>query len=113
MPELKMGSTEDQGKNTAIIGYLTIIGALIAIFMNQEPKNEFARFHIRQAFGLHLLYWLMGYVVSNIDMWMLHSAYWILFFALWFYGFIGAVQKKWHTIPVIGPYFQRWFTFIQ
>ena len=108
-----MGVTEEQGKTAAIVGYLTIIGALIAIFMNQESRNEFARFHIRQAFGLHLLYWLMGYFVGNLDIWMLHTAYWILFLTLWFYGFLGAVQQKWHTIPVIGPVFLKWFTFIQ
>ncbi|WP_224490376.1 DUF4870 domain-containing protein [Robertkochia flava] len=108
-----MGVTEEQGKTTAIVSYLTIIGALIAIFMNQEPQNEFARFHIRQAFGLHLLYWLLGYSVGNLDMWMLHTAYWIFFFALWFYGILGAIQQKWNSIPVVGPYFRKWFTFIR
>lgn len=108
-----MGQTEEQGKTAAIVGYLTIIGALIAIFMNQEPKNEFARFHIRQAFGIHILYWLLGYFVTNIDMWTLQTAFWVLFFALWFYGFLGAIQLKRNLMPVVGPYFQKWFTFIQ
>jgi hypothetical protein len=44
-------------KNTAIIAYLTIIGSVIAIFMNQEEnKSEFASFHIRQALGLFILF---------------------------------------------------------
>lgn len=107
-----MKTTEEQGKTTAIVSYLTIIGALIAIFMNQEPRNPFARFHIRQAFGLHILYWSLGYFVGNFDLWMLHTAYWILFITLWFYGFIGALQLKYNSIPVIGPLCQRWFTFI-
>ena len=44
---------QDKSKNTAIIAYLTIIGAVIAIFMNQEEnKSAFTSFHIRQALGL-------------------------------------------------------------
>jgi len=29
----------ESGKNTAIIAYLTIIGSIIAVFMNQEEKK--------------------------------------------------------------------------
>lgn len=108
-----MSTTEAQGKTAAIVSYLTIIGAVIAIFMNQEHKNTFARFHIRQAFGLHLLYWILGSLVANFDMRMLHVSYWVLFFSLWLYGFYGAIQLKYNSIPVIGPYFRKWFTFIQ
>ncbi|MBL7473461.1 DUF4870 domain-containing protein [Robertkochia sediminum] len=108
-----MQTVENEGKTTAIIAYLTLIGALIAIFMNQEPKNAFARFHIRQAFGVHLIYWAMGLIIGSLDIWMLQYSYWILFFALWAYGFVGAIQGKWYAVPVIGPWFQKWFTFIQ
>lgn len=108
-----MDTVEQRGKTAAIVGYLTIIGALIAIFMNQESKNPFARYHIRQAFGLHILYWILGYFVANFDMWMLHTAYWILFISLWCYGFLGAIQLKYHSIPVLGPLFRKWFGFIQ
>ena len=51
-----MDDTIQNGKTTAIVAYLTMIGALIALSMNMEPKNTFARFHIRQAFGLHLIF---------------------------------------------------------
>lgn len=108
-----MNTAEKEGRTTAIIAYLTLVGGLIAIFMNLEPKHPFARFHIRQAFGLHLLLWAMGIILGNFDFWMIHAAYLLLFFALWGYGFAGAVQGKWFSIPVIGPWFQKWFTFIQ
>ncbi|WP_224482881.1 DUF4870 domain-containing protein [Robertkochia aurantiaca] len=101
------------GKTTAIIAYCTLIGTLIALFMNLETKNDFARFHIRQAFGIHLLFWLLGYVVGNFDSLMVSTAFWLGIFVLWLYGFIGAVQEKENQIPVIGEYFQRWFTFIK
>ena len=50
----------EQLKNNAIIAYLTIIGSVIAIFMNQDDeKNEFVSFHIRQALGLFLSFFFV------------------------------------------------------
>ena len=34
----------EEGKQTAIISYITIIGTIIAIFMNNEKKNTFNAF---------------------------------------------------------------------
>ena len=49
----------EKGKNTAIVSYLTIIGSIIAIFMNQyENRSEFGRFHIRQSLGIFLTFFL-------------------------------------------------------
>lgn len=108
-----MNKVSSEAKNAAIIAYITIIGSLIAIFMNQEKKDPFARFHIRQAFGIHLLYWGISYFLGLFDNWMIHAAYWTFFFVLWLYGFIGALQLKKNIIPIAGPFFQKWFTFIQ
>jgi hypothetical protein len=44
-----------EGKTTAIVAYLTIIGSLIAITMNMEPKNDFARFHPAGTLGKKLI----------------------------------------------------------
>ena len=64
-----MSTTEQirEGKSTAIVAYLTIIGAIIAIFMNSEPKNQFASFHIKQALGIHILYFLLVALISGFD----------------------------------------------
>ena len=101
------------GKTSAIIGYLTIVGALIAISMNAEPKHPFARFHIRQAFGLHLVLIGCGLFLSvwfNPYAWY---ALYIFYIVLWFYGFVTALNNKQKEIPLLGTYFQKWFTFIQ
>ncbi|MBT8311987.1 MAG: hypothetical protein HKP23_04025 [Flavobacteriaceae bacterium] len=101
------------GKTTAIVAYLTILGALIAISMNAEPKHEFARFHTRQAFGLHLVFIGCGLFLSvwfNEYAWY---ALYIFYVVLWFYGFISAVNNKQQEVPLVGRYFQKWFTFIQ
>ena len=108
-----MAANAVAGKNTAIISYLTLIGALIAITMNVEPKHEFARFHIRQAFGIHLLFHAFA-LFSSVwyNQYGLYGLY-ICYLALWFYGFLGALNNKKQLVPFVGTYFQKWFTFIQ
>ena len=98
-----------QGKTTAIISYLTIIGSIIAIFMNMEPRNTFAGFHIRQGFGINLTFYILAYFVGNFDSWMVSSAFYLFIFILWIYGFIGAIQGEMRTVPLLGEQFQKWF----
>jgi uncharacterized membrane protein len=101
------------GKSTAIVAYLTMVGALIAITMNLDSKNAFARFHTRQAFGLHLLF--LG-VALFLSVWFSKfalTALYLFYLVMWLYGFAGAISGKTNSMPVIGPYFQKWFTFIQ
>jgi len=104
--------TVEKGKTTAIIAYLTLIGALIAITMNMEPKNAFARFHARQAFGLHLMFHAFALFSSVwFNEYALYGLY-LCYLVLWVYGFLGAISGKKQMVPMIGPYFQKWFTFI-
>jgi uncharacterized membrane protein len=101
------------GKTTAIVAYLTIIGAIIALFMNTEPKHRFARIHTRQAFGLHLMF--HGFAIFSsvwFNEYALYGLY-LCYIVLWVYGFIGALSNKEQIVPIVGPYFQKWFTFIQ
>lgn len=100
----------DKVKNTAIIAYLTIIGSVIAIFMNQdENKSEFASFHIRQALGLFLSFFLLGYFVGYANSWMATSAFYLFYFILWIYGFSGALQGQKRELPLLGAFFQSTF----
>lgn len=102
-----------EGKTTAIVSYFTIVGALIAITMNMEPKHEYARFHTRQAFGLHILFLgialFLSYAFSPYAWYGLYAFY----IVMWIYGFLGALSNKKQAVPVLGPYFQKWFRFIQ
>ena len=57
-------ATIEEGKSNAIISYLTIIGTIIAFYLNNDKKNDFASFHIRQALGLWLTFFALGYVIG-------------------------------------------------
>ena len=40
---------DDQSKTVAILSYITPIGWVIALILNQSKKTELGSFHIRQA----------------------------------------------------------------
>lgn len=100
------------GKTTAIVAYITIVGCLIAITMNLEPKNAFARFHIRQAFGIHLLFHALALFFAYSGVIYLTFLAYLLYLVLWVYGFLQVLNGKKRPLPVLGNYFQKWFTFI-
>ncbi|MCD2259009.1 hypothetical protein [Psychroserpens luteolus] len=105
--------TEDiikQGKTLACVSYLPIFGTLIAYYLNADKKNPFTSFHIRQALGLWLAYLICAISVSNFDSATLRMCLWVFFGTLVLYGFIIAFLGKLQTIPVLGPYFQKWFS---
>lgn len=104
-----MNYSVEEGKTTAIVSYLTIIGAVIAIFMNQEKQNGFASFHIRQALGIFVSFFLLSYFVGNIDSWTASIAFYIFYFVLWIYAFLGVIQGKMMLIPLLGQFFQKIF----
>lgn len=106
-----MGEVET-GKTTAIVAYITIVGCLIALTMNLEPKNAFARFHIRQAFGIHILFHALAIILTYTGIVYLAFPIYILYFVLWIFGFLQALNGKTKPLPVLGAYFQKWFTFI-
>jgi uncharacterized membrane protein len=104
-----MNTQEVPDKRTAIISYLTIIGTLIAFSMNSESHNKFAAFHIRQALGLFISFFGLGYIVGNLDNWGASAAFYIFYFVLWSYGFSGAIRKEAIPVPLIGNFFQKFF----
>ncbi|MGB1231019.1 MAG: hypothetical protein ACPG5M_02145 [Winogradskyella sp.] len=101
--------TVNEGKTLALVAYLTLIGTLIAFFMNKDKRNEFTYFHTRQALGLGLLYIAIGYIISNLDSMMVSMSFWIFFSVLFLYGIFGAVTGKANKIPLLGDFFQKIF----
>jgi len=113
LPYHKMDKTTKQGRTVAIVSYLTIVGCLIAITMNIEPKNPFSRFHIRQAFGIHIFYHVLAIALSYLGFAWASIALFFLYLLIWGFGFINAMNGKTKVLPVVGQQFQKWFTFIQ
>ena len=105
MPAKKAVSSSkpsNEGKTIAIISYITWVGWIIALVMNMEKKNDFAKFHIRQTLLLmlgSLLVWipLIGWIWG------------IFLFILWIIGLIAAINGEKKEVPVLGHLAQDWF----
>ena len=105
-----MNNDIERGKNAALVSYITIIGSVIAIFMNQEEKkSDFASFHIRQTLGIFLTFFLLGYPIGYFNSWMVSSAFWLFIFILWIYGFLGALNGEKKIVPLLGTFYQQFF----
>ncbi|WP_298902003.1 hypothetical protein [uncultured Psychroserpens sp.] len=105
-------NAEKQNNTLAIVSYITLIGTLIAFFMNKETRNPLVSFHVRQALGLWLLQMILGYFIGAFDSWMISMSFWIFFIALFLYGIFGAVGGKMNEVPILGPLFQKLFSSI-
>ncbi|MFN2261989.1 MAG: hypothetical protein ABR595_08005 [Psychroflexus sp.] len=108
---------ERKGKTAAIVAYFTIFGSILALLLNSdENKTDFGSFHVRQGLGINLLFILIGVVVngvfdflSDLQNMMVGFAFYLFYFILWVYGFIGAVSGKKYQIPIIGSLSQTIF----
>ncbi|WP_425075192.1 hypothetical protein [Psychroserpens sp. S379A] len=103
---------KDSNDSLAIVAYITLIGTLIAFFLNREVRNPLVSFHVRQALGLWLLQMALGYFIGAFDSWMISTSFWIFFIVLFLYGIFGALGKKMNEVPVLGPFFQKLFASI-
>ena len=102
----------EEGKAAAIFAYLTIIGTIIAWFMNNDSKNPFASFHIRQGLGIHITFYLLGVLVSMFDSWIISGSFYLFIILLGGYGLICAIQGEAKETPLLGAYYQKWFSTI-
>lgn len=117
-------TTED--KTVAILSYLTLIGFIVAIVMHSSKKTKLGAFHLRQVLGL-ILTSIAGYICVVIMMVILtvvlafmksfvlllipliYLAFGVSIFVLWIMGFIAAINGQMKPMPVVGPYYQKWF----
>jgi hypothetical protein len=100
------------GKSKAITAYITIVGLLIAISMNKDEPHEFASWHIKNMFGLTLMFFAS--VAMSYQEYLLFIGR-ILFFGsmfFWLFSLIMAIANKKAGIPFLSDKFDNWFTFL-
>ncbi|UZO79673.1 hypothetical protein NBT05_11995 [Aquimarina sp. ERC-38] len=101
------------GKVTAIVAYITIIGTIISLFMNQPPdKSKFATFHIRQALGLWITFYVLTALAEIFHSGLVYFGFYIFSVVLIVYGLLSAIREEQTEVPIVGSYFQKWFTFV-
>lgn len=107
-------NTIEEGKVAAIIAYLTLVGLVIAFVMNNDKKNSFAFYHIRQSIGILLT----GVVLSMLVYipflgWIVALVGWLLVFAMFITGLLNALNGKEKPVIVLGDKFNEWFASVK
>jgi uncharacterized membrane protein len=103
-------SAVEEGKTIALIAYLTIVGLVIALVMNNDKKNTFAAFHIKQSLGIMLTGFAVG-LVSWIPFlgWLVGFAALFVLVYLWVSGLLYAINGKEKVVPILGHKYAEWF----
>jgi uncharacterized membrane protein len=105
----------DNGKTTAIVSYITLIGWLIAYFaMHQSKKTSLGSYHLRQTLLLFICAIVYQIVVVIITMavpaiGMILSLLGLVFLVLWIMGLIAAINGEEKPMPLIGEKAQELF----
>ena len=127
-PMTSRASPEGNAQLVAIIGYLTLVGLIIAylLYRQQERKHSLTSFHLRQAAGIYLFGLILGMLFVptafmgsffgsvGMQIWyLLASAAGLVQFAAWVYGLVCAVLKIEDPVPVLGELFQDVFAAVK
>jgi len=105
--------TSNDGKTIAIISYLTIIGLVAAIIMNNKEKTALGQFHIRQSIGISVTGMALGLVrfVPGVGGIAVSIVGLLLLIAL-ILGLLAAFSGERKPLPFIGEKYQEWFNMI-
>lgn len=105
-----MNKISKDGKIAAVAAHITFIGPVIAYFINMDEKNEFGNFYIRQSIGILAIFFVIGALVAAVPSPMAAYGFYLFVTILWLYSFSGALSNQYRLLPVIGQYFQKWFS---
>lgn len=104
-----METTTDNGKTVAIIAYITLIGWIIALIMNNGNKTAIGSYHLRQSLGIICVGVILNILASIIGISIINWIVWAGVLVLWILGILSAVQGEMKPVPVVGEKFQEWF----
>lgn len=104
-----METTTDDGKTVAIIAYITLIGWIIALIMNNGNKTALGSYHIRQSLGIICVGVVLAIIVGVIGISILSWIVQLAILVFWILGLVSAVQGEMKPVPVLGEKFQEWF----
>jgi uncharacterized membrane protein len=89
-------------RTKAIVSHLTFVGWIVALIINNDNKEEYTSFYLRQTLGIHLISMIVSWV--PVVGWIIG----MIIFAFWILSFVYSIQGQMKVIP-FGEYFQDWF----
>lgn len=99
-----------EGKNIALIAYITIIGLIVAYVMNKDKEDAFAAYHIKQSLGLAVTGLALGLIgMIPILGWIINILGIFVLLYMWIIGLMNAINGKESPVPFLGEKFKTWF----
>ena len=71
------------GKLAAIIAHLFFLGPIVAFFINDEQKDPFGSFYIRQNVGITIIFLLIGALMGFVQYASAMYAFYLFIFIIW------------------------------
>jgi len=100
----------EQNKTIGIVAYITIFGLIIALILNQEKKDVFSSYHIRQALGIAASSVAISFIAMvPIIGWIIAIIGSLIILVMWVLGLINAINGNMKPVPVLGDKFEEWF----
>ncbi len=103
------------GGSTAILGYFTLVGWVIAYTMHRKSGNTLSAFHLRQSLGLHLLVLvllpirlLFLRVPFGEPVRALIDLFWVALVIAIVQGVVHAYEGRERPLPLIGEFIQEY-----
>src|SRR5699024_7474402 len=99
-----------KSKDIALLAYLTHFGLLGAYLLNRKEKSDFARFHIKNMFGIcvfHFTGTLIGYIqLESIQtqVELVHTTIFFISVLMWIISFIRVLLKQKGGVPFLDKY---------
>lgn len=90
-------------KIKSIIAHIGPFGWLIAFVINQQNKDYFTDFFLRQTLGLMLA----GLIITFLP--VINVVLGIVLFVFWIMSLVSVINGEEKELPIIGEYFQDWF----
>lgn len=100
-----------KGKDIALLAYITHFGLLGAFFLNRKEKSEFARFHIKNMFGICAIHFI-GNILGKLEYEQIHGFLFSISISMWAISFIRMLLKQKAGVPYIDKVFQKYFRFL-
>jgi uncharacterized membrane protein len=107
-------TTTDNGKTTAIVSYITLIGWLIAYFGMNKPKTSLGSYHIRQSLLLHIVTFALNIILTIFASFLpilgtLSLIVFVGYIVFVVLGAIAASNSEEKPLPVFGEKAQELF----
>lgn len=115
-PPTSVVSEPSEDRTVAILGYLTLIGLIVAVILHGNKKTRLGAFHLRQSLGFWVTVVALGIAVGlmttipliGILIWFSSMLLWLGMFILWLIGFVSAASGQLKPIPLLGEHYEKW-----